>query len=98
MSTAFRRIESSSRIELVMVRITASKARQEFAETLDRAREGERIVLHRREEDVAAIVSMADLALLEALEDRMDLDAVRDALKEPGSIPWERVKADLGLS
>ncbi|MGP0069516.1 MAG: type II toxin-antitoxin system Phd/YefM family antitoxin [Isosphaeraceae bacterium] len=81
-----------------MVRITASKARQEFAETLDLAHEGERIVLHRGEKDVAAIVSMEDLALLEALEDRMDLEAVREALKEPGSIPWEQVKADLGLS
>jgi len=78
-----------------MVRITASKARQEFTETLELAREGERIVLHRRERDVAAIVSMEDLALLEALEDRMDLEVVREALKEPGSIPWEQVKSDL---
>jgi prevent-host-death family protein len=81
-----------------MVRITASKARQDFTETLNLAREGERVVLHRREKDVAAIVSMEDLALLEALEDRMDLEDVREALKEPGSIPWEQVKSDLGLS
>jgi antitoxin Phd len=81
-----------------MVRITASKARQEFTETLKLACEGERVVLHRREKDVAAIVSMEDLAVLEALEDRMDLEAVREALKEPGSIPWEQVKADLCLA
>jgi prevent-host-death family protein len=81
-----------------MVRITANKARQDFTETLNLAQEGERVILHRNKKDVAAIVSMADLALLEALEDRMDLEAVREALKEPGSIPWEQVKADLRLS
>jgi prevent-host-death family protein len=81
-----------------MVRILASKARQEFTETLNLAQEGERVVLHRRQKDVAAIVSMEDLALLEALEDRMDIEAAREALREPGSIPWEQVKANLGLS
>ena len=80
-----------------MVRITASKARQDFTETLNLAQKGERVILHRKKKDVAAIVSMEDLALLEALEDRMELEAVREALKEPGSIPWEQVKADLGL-
>jgi prevent-host-death family protein len=78
--------------------MTASKARQDFTGTLKLARRGERVIVHRRQEDVAAIVSMEDLALLEALEDRMDLEAVREALKEPGTIPWEQVKADLGLS
>jgi hypothetical protein len=78
--------------------MTASKARQEFTEALELARQGERVELHRNRKDIAALVSMDDLALLEAREDRMDLEAVREALKEPGSIPWERVKVDLGLA
>jgi prevent-host-death family protein len=80
-----------------MVRITANKAGQDFTEMLKLVRDGERIILHRNKKDVAAIVSMEDLALLEDLEDRMDRGAIREALKEPGSIPWEQVKADLGL-
>jgi PHD/YefM family antitoxin component YafN of YafNO toxin-antitoxin module len=89
---------SSSGIELIMVRITTSKARQDFKETLKLAGDGERVILHRNQKDVAALVSMEDLSLLEALEDRMDIEAIREALKEPGSIPWEQVKANLGLS
>ena len=57
----------------------------------------ERIVLERRGKDVAALVSMEDLALLDELENKIDLDAARKALRERGSIPWEKVKADLGL-
>lgn len=59
--------------------------------------EGERVVLYREDKSVAALVPLDDLALLEELEDRMDLEAAREALKEPGTIPWEKVKADLGL-
>jgi prevent-host-death family protein len=77
----------------------ASKARDEFAETLNRvAYRGERVVLRRHGKDVAAIVPVEDLQLLEDIEDRMDLEAARKALKEPGSsIPWKKIKAKLGL-
>jgi len=33
----------------------------------------------------------------EAAEDRVDTEAAQEALKEPGRIPFERVKAELGL-
>jgi len=37
-------------------------------------------------------------AELEAEEDRLDLEAARRSLAEPGeNIPWEKVKSDLGL-
>ncbi|MBI5488662.1 MAG: prevent-host-death family protein [Deltaproteobacteria bacterium] len=35
--------------------------------------------------------------LREAAEDAADIAAAREAEKEPGSIPWEKVKRDLRL-
>jgi hypothetical protein len=43
---------------------------------------------------------MEDLRFLEDLEDRVDLEDARTALAESekeGTIPWEKVKKDLGL-
>lgn len=81
-----------------MTRLRASKARQEFADTLNRVvYGGERIVLARRGRDLAAIVPMDDLELIRALEDRIDLQRAKKALKEKGSVPWKKVKAELGL-
>ena len=34
---------------------------------------------------------------IRALEDRVDLQKAKKALKEKGSVPWKKVKADLGL-
>ena len=54
--------------------------------------------MHRHGKDVAAIVPVSDLELLEELENRMDLDAARAALKEKGSrVSWTKVKKELGL-
>jgi prevent-host-death family protein len=81
-----------------MTRLRASKARQEFSDTLNRVVYGrERIVLARRGRDLAAIVPMDDLELIRALEDRIDLEKAKKALREKGSVPWKKVKADLGL-
>jgi prevent-host-death family protein len=78
-----------------------SEARGEFSELVNRAAyRHERVLLTRHGKPVAAIISADDLALLEALEDRDDLEAARAALADPEnaeSIPWEQVKADLGL-
>jgi hypothetical protein len=46
---------------------------------------------------VAAMVSMEDLHLLEALENQADLKAARRARKEKGTVSLEKVKARLGL-
>jgi prevent-host-death family protein len=81
-----------------MSAITTVKARENFSDLVNRSAYGkERVVLTRRGKGIAAVVPMEDLELLEKLEDRMDLEAARKALKEPGTIPWEKVKADLGL-
>ena len=57
-----------------MSRIAVIDARKDLAEILNRAAYGkERVVLTRRGKDVAAIVPVDDLAILEAIEDHMDL-------------------------
>lgn len=66
-----------------MGRLPASKARDGFADTINRVAYGkERVVLRRRGKEVAAVVPIDDLCLLEELEDRIDLIDVRTALAE----------------
>lgn len=75
-----------------------SKARQ-WADTLNRvALGGERIVVRRDGQEVAALVPIADLELVEEFENGVDLEAAQEALKESGTIPWEKVAGDLALS
>jgi prevent-host-death family protein len=83
-----------------VTRLPASRARTDLADTLNRvAYGGERIVLHRRGKDVAALVSLAYLELLRTLEDQLDNEAAEQALREPGaSIPWDKAKADMDLA
>ena len=74
-----------------------SEARGEFSDLVNRAAfGGERVLLTRHGKPVAAIVPVHDLELLEALEDRADLDSVREALADPANaepIAWDQVKA-----
>lgn len=86
-----------------MTRMAASKARQDFSETLNQvAYKGKRILLHRRGKDVAALVPVEDLALIERIEDRIDLEEAEKILADMESgranpIPWDQVKKELGL-
>ncbi len=78
-------------------KVTSSAARSEFAEIVNRAAYGgERVIVHRRKKPVAAVVPLADLELLERLEDRIDLEDARSRLSEP-TVPWSRIKKDLHL-
>jgi len=86
-----------------MTRLNVTKAREEFPEILNRAAYGkERTIVSRRGKDLAAVVPIEDLRLLERLAhdemDRQDLEDARAALAEPGeNIALEAVKKDLGL-
>lgn len=82
-----------------MPRLAASTARLQFSEIVNQvAFGGERIRLQRHGKDVAAIVPVADLELLEELENRMDLEEARAALREKGPhVSWHKVKKELGL-
>lgn len=81
-------------------RLSATKARREFADLVNRvAFSGERIVLERHGKGVMALVSVEDLELLERIEDKLDLSEARKRLADRGdnSISWKDVKAKLGL-
>ncbi|MBI5018643.1 MAG: type II toxin-antitoxin system Phd/YefM family antitoxin [Deltaproteobacteria bacterium] len=80
-----------------MAILQVAEVREALPELLRRAEEGEHFVIEREGREVAALVSIEDLRFLEQLEDRIDLEEARKALEEPGSIPWEEVKARLGL-
>ncbi len=82
------------------MKLPTSQARSEFAEIVNEvAFRGERVVLQRHGKDVAAIVPIADFELLEELEDRIDLDLARKALKEKESrVPFDKLKRELGIT
>jgi prevent-host-death family protein len=76
-----------------------STLRDNLSDTINRvAYGGERIKLRRRGKDVAAIVSIEDLAILEVLEDRADVKEARKRLAKGGKpVPLAEVKRRLGL-
>ncbi|MEX2316277.1 MAG: type II toxin-antitoxin system prevent-host-death family antitoxin [Pirellulales bacterium] len=85
------------------MKLGIAEIRNNLADALNRVvYRGERVVLERRGKPTAAIVSLDDLALLEALEDRDDVRAARRALAEmrrkgEKPVPWEVAKKQLGL-
>lgn len=85
-----------------ITRIGASEARGSFPEIVNRvAYGGERAVVERRGKELAAVVSMEDLRLLEKLieaeEDRIDIEESRKALADGERISWREVKKGRGL-
>ncbi len=81
-----------------MARIAVHKMQETFSDTLSRVIDKrERIVLHRRGKNVAAIIPAEDLDLLEELEDRFDIVEALKILDDPDSefVPWEQAKDEL---
>lgn len=75
-------------------------------EVFDRVAEGERIRVEREDGSFVMILSEEDAFLveqLEKIEDRLDAEDALKALAEMEAggeepVPWEKVKADLGLN
>jgi len=84
-----------------MVRIAAGDLRKDVAEVLNKVAYGhERVIVHRRGKDAVAIISLEDLALLEAFEDQLDLkdaQVARREAKERGTVAWNDLKLELGV-
>ena len=80
-------------------RISASEARERLSDLLNEVSvRGDRVVLERHGKRVAAMISAKDLDLLQALEDRYDLEEMRRVLAESDErTPWKTVKKKLGL-
>jgi prevent-host-death family protein len=84
-----------------MTHIAGSKVRQDLSDTLNRVAYGrQRIILERRRKEIAAVIPIEDLRLLEALEDRIDLADAHAALaeaKKKGTKSLEVIVKELGL-
>jgi prevent-host-death family protein len=87
-----------------MTRVSVAEARKDLAEIINRASYAhERTVITRHGSDVAAVISIDELRLLDALiekwEDEADLADAKLALLEAREefIPWEDIKREFGL-
>ena len=84
---------------------SVSDARRDLAAVVDQARSTHQpVYLSRRGRRVAAVIATDDLerlqALAEDMSDILDAEAARAELRETAAepVPWEQVKADLGLA
>jgi prevent-host-death family protein len=84
-----------------MGQVNTVNARAQFSEIINRAAFGkERVTLTRRGKEIVAVVPIEDVKLLEALEDKIDLEEARAALaeaKKKGTVSWEKIKKELGI-
>jgi prevent-host-death family protein len=81
------------------MQVSVVELRANISDAINRAAYGgERIILQRRGKPVAAIVSLDDVAALEALEDDIDLRLAVLARKEKGAVSLDQVKSRLGMS
>ena len=87
-----------------MIEMTVTEARSRLADVVDESRvEHEPVFLTRRGRRVAAIIDAEQLEhLIEAAEDLADLRAAAESRAEIAAgeapMPWDQVKADLGLT
>jgi prevent-host-death family protein len=81
-----------------MTKISMTKARQNFTDIANRVMFGnERICIEKNNKPAVAVVPARDIELLEAIEDKIDLEDALKALKEPGAIRLKDLKKKLGF-
>ena len=85
-----------------MAKVSTAEARKRFSDVINRASYGkERVALTRNGHTLAVLVPVEDLDLLEAMEDRIDVEDARKAVAEMKAkgekpIPCATVKKRLG--
>ena len=79
--------------------ISTADARKNFADIVNKVAYGnEPIVLTRRGQEVAALISIEGLELLQQIEDHIDIEDAKKALEEPGeNISTEDFWGQIGL-
>ena len=79
--------------------ISTADARKNFADIVNKVAYGkESIILTRRGQKIAALVSMDELELLQYIEDHLDIEDAKKALAEPGeNISAQEVWKQLGV-
>jgi prevent-host-death family protein len=83
-----------------MTELAVSEARERFADAIEQARRsGEPVYVTRRGRRVAVIVDAdAYERVVEAAADAEDHRELKAARAEDDYVPWDEVKADLGLA
>ena len=84
-----------------MTRLTTSHLRKELSVAINRVSYGhERIILYRHGKDIAALIPIEDLELLEKILDHIDVTDAIAAIKEAereGTISLDELAKELGI-
>ena len=82
-----------------MPSLSIMQARDRLSELVNQVAYGkERVTITRRGKALAVLVPIEDMELLQALENKIDLEEARTALAEPGeNITLDQLKAELGF-
>ena len=84
---------------MTTVYISTIEAKEEFAELINRVNNNkERIILTRREKEVAALISLEDLKILLQTIDKKDLEDATESLSEArskGTVTIDVLKEEL---
>ena len=80
--------------------MNTADAKEEFADLINRVSNGkDRVILTRRGKEVAVVIPIDDLQLLQESQDKHDVREAIDALKEVrhiGAVTWEVFKEESG--
>jgi prevent-host-death family protein len=82
-------------------KVEITELRSSLSETINQVAYGkERVIITRHGKAVAVLVPIEDALFLEELEDRVDLETARAAMKAAEAeetVPWKQIKEGLGL-
>jgi len=81
-----------------MTNLNITQAREHLSDWADRvAFKGERLCVKRNGKPVFAMVSVEDMNLLEAIEEKIDIEKAEKALRRNKFTSWSQAKKKLGL-
>jgi prevent-host-death family protein len=81
-----------------MTKVSMTKARQDFTNIANRVMYGnERICIQKNNKAVFALVPVEDVEILEALEDKIDVQAAKAAIKKGRFIDLKVLVKQLGV-